>query len=39
VEETILSNELIERLEANGSLLADATIKLMTGKSIDIPVK
>ena len=39
VQETILSSELIERLQTNGSLLVDATIKLMTGKSLDIPVK
>lgn len=39
VEETILSKELVERLEANDSLLVDATVKLMNGKSVDVPVK
>ncbi len=39
VEEVILSSELIERLQANGSLLVGATIKLMQGKSLEIPVK
>lgn len=39
VEETILSTELIERLRIGGSLLVDATIKLMTGKSLDVPVR
>jgi HK97 family phage major capsid protein len=39
VEEVILSAELIERLQANDSLLVGATIKLMEGKSLDVPVK
>lgn len=39
VEETILATELIERLKVWGSLLVEATIKLMEGKSIDIPVR
>jgi len=39
VEETILATELIERLKVGWSLLAEATIKLMEGKSIDIPVR
>lgn len=39
VEETILAKELIERLETNDSLLVDATIKLMSGKSVDYPVR
>jgi hypothetical protein len=39
VEETILSSELIERLKLSDSLLVDATIKLMDGKSLDIPVR
>ena len=39
VEEVVLAKELIDRLETNGSLLVDATIKLMEGKSVDFPVK
>ena len=39
VEETILSTELVERLKVTGSLLVDATIKLMAGKSLDVPVQ
>lgn len=39
VEETILSTELVERLKVTGSLLVDATIKLMSGKSLDVPVQ
>lgn len=39
VEETILAKELIERLETNDSLLVDATIKLMSWKSVNYPVR
>ena len=39
VEEKILSAELIDRLRGDGSLLVDATIKLMEWKEIEIPVK
>jgi len=39
VQQTILSSELIERLKVGESLLVDATIKLMTSKSMDFPVR
>ena len=39
VQNTILSNELIERLRLGDSLLVDATIKLMTNKSMNFPVR
>jgi len=39
VQNTILSSELIERLRLGDSLLVDATIKLMTNKSMNFPVR
>lgn len=39
VEQTILSSELIERLKGIDSLLVDATIKLMSGATLEVPVR
>lgn len=39
VQEVVLSAELIERLQTEGSLLEGATIKTMTAKTLDLPVR
>jgi len=39
VQEVVLSAELIERLQVEGSLLEGATIKTMTAKTLDLPVR
>jgi len=39
VQEVVLSSELIERLQVEGSLLEGATIKTMTSKTLDLPVR
>jgi len=39
VQEVVLSSELIERLQVEGSLLEGATIKTMTAKTLDLPVR
>lgn len=39
VQEVVLSSELIERLQVDGSLLEGATIKTMTAKTLDLPVR
>jgi len=39
VQEVVLSSELIERLQVQGSLLEGATIKTMTAKTLDLPVR
>lgn len=39
VQEVVLSSELIERLNVDGSLLEGATIKLMNSKTLEAPVR
>ena len=39
VQEVVLSSELIERLQANGSILAKAIVKQMNNKWMRIPVR
>lgn len=39
VEETVLSHDLIERLKTSGNLLSKATIRQMTARKMEFPVR